>query len=114
MGYPFQEDSAFIAPPILASSLLESSPPRLQSGQSIGGDQNWLGGKWDLRGDLDGGIVAGAAHSVLSCGRVVGISGLRPSHNGRRAEEDERQVGVWVGEVSVLLFRLHVPLYTNL
>ena len=107
MGYPFQEDSAFIAPPILASSLLEASPARLQSGQSIGGNRNRPTGTWDLRGDLEGGIPAGAGHSVLSCGRVVGISGLRPSHRGRWAEEDEREVGAWVGDVSAPLLRFH-------
>ncbi|PGG99460.1 hypothetical protein AJ80_09346 [Polytolypa hystricis UAMH7299] len=69
-------------PPVLASALLDAAKSRLQTGSGNDSSTAHAAEEWDLMKDLDEGVSSVTGRSVLSCGRVVGISGLRSSGKG--------------------------------
>ncbi|OAX79444.1 hypothetical protein ACJ72_06235 [Emergomyces africanus] len=83
------------APPILASALLDSSF-EIKNGHYIHGQRRIVeNGSWDLTKDIEEGVSLTPEKSVLSCGKIIGISGLQSA-----ALEGGDDIRTWVNEFS--------------
>ncbi|EEH39848.2 hypothetical protein PAAG_02037 [Paracoccidioides lutzii Pb01] len=87
------------APAILASALLNAALrnshvhelQHLESGERA---------PWDLTRDIEEGVSFFPAQSILSCGRVIGISGLQSMRTKGPREGMDDDIRSWVDEVS--------------
>lgn len=106
-------ESAHMALPasaILASTLLQKSRRGQSNGILDAPDARHVdGSSWDLMRDIDLGVPSAPDCTILSCGRVVGVSGLSSADDLTHGN-NERDVRGWVGEVRwVLLFLKRLP-----
>ncbi|EER26396.1 hypothetical protein CPC735_005680 [Coccidioides posadasii C735 delta SOWgp] len=100
------------APPILASTLLQSYLDDDENGAQV----TQVDSDWNLQPDIDKGIpFTKAGSSVFAPGRVIGISGLQPTVPPQRdwRDGDAAAVRNWVFELSAhilitLLTRPHL------
>ena len=85
---------------VLALSLIQKSPLEQQNAEEQGSDEAENTPTWDLIDDIDMGVPLPPNRNVFSCGRVVGISGLRPTSSGPAESNDgENDLQTWVCEV---------------
>ncbi|OJD12986.1 hypothetical protein AJ78_06501 [Emergomyces pasteurianus Ep9510] len=83
------------APPILASALLDSSI-QIKNGHYLHEQRGMVeNASWDLTRDIEEGISLTSDKSVLSCGRIIGISGFQ-SAAAKRGDD----IRSWVNEFS--------------
>ncbi|OJD28036.1 hypothetical protein ACJ73_00566 [Blastomyces percursus] len=88
------------APPILASTLLDSLFQRSNDSRSIQEEPGRVeSALWDLTRDIEEGISLTPDRSVLSCGRVIGISGLQSAAVKGSREEIGDDIRPWVTEL---------------
>ncbi|PGH18091.1 hypothetical protein AJ79_00719 [Helicocarpus griseus UAMH5409] len=87
------------APPILASTLLDSS---LENGHGHAYAQRARTEdvSWDLTKDIAEGVSFTPEKSILCCGRVIGISGLQSASVKSRGEGTGEDIRSWVDEFS--------------
>lgn len=84
---------------VLASSLLQISP-HAQRNADDASERPERSPTWDLMGDIDTGVPLFSDRNVFSCGRVVGISALRPPPIGHdQSNDDGDDMQTWVCEV---------------
>lgn len=89
------------ANPVLASSLLDASnstSSSIRDPHSSTCTTSDGGRRWDLTEDIELGISH--PKSVLSSGRVIGISGLWPGHE-KQVDEGDIDIQAWVYHVIV-------------
>ncbi|EEQ84036.1 uncharacterized protein BDCG_00841 [Blastomyces dermatitidis ER-3] len=88
------------APPILASTLLDSSFQRSNDNRHSGQEEPGRveSALWDLTRDIEEGISLTPNKSVLSCGMVIGISGLQPAAVNGSREGVGDDIRPWVNE----------------
>ncbi|EEH44414.2 uncharacterized protein PADG_00703 [Paracoccidioides brasiliensis Pb18] len=87
------------AQPILASALLSAA----LRNSHVHGLQHLESGErepWDLIRDIEEGVSLLPAQSILSCGRVIGISGLQSMGARAPREGMDDDIRSWVDEVS--------------
>ncbi|PGH30842.1 hypothetical protein GX50_06385 [[Emmonsia] crescens] len=88
------------APPILASALLDSFLQKSNGHyvhEQCGMEES---ASWDLTRDIEEGVSCTPDKSVLSCGRVIGISGLQSAAAKGSQEGAGDDIGSWVDEFS--------------
>ncbi|KAG5296679.1 hypothetical protein I7I48_05578 [Histoplasma ohiense] len=89
------------APPILASTLLDSSLQKNSNDNSVHERRGMVeSDPWDLTRDIEEGVSLMPGRSVLSCGSVIGISGLQPTNANGSREGTGGDIRYWVDEFS--------------
>lgn len=100
------------APPILASTLLDSSLQKNSNDSSVHERCGMVeSDPWDLTRDIEEGVSLMPGRSVLSCGSVIGISGLQPTNTNGSREGTGDDIRYWVEEVGAHFLLTFSPFF---